>query len=156
MNTTAYLKTWFNPSPALPITEAALIRLGVPLSAIEAGEMRGDIVTRGAWQIPVSYRALCMSTVYTPKDKARYTAQADSKTAHGVRVMTGVKQSGYALEGWVSIAGKNYSAFTSSQLFKVSRPDGSLKLVSIAVIVPRIPDSVEKAEIMARRSAGLL
>lgn len=51
---------------------------------------------------------------------------------YGVRTMSRPKESGYNMEGRVSIAGKTHSAFTSSKLFE--RPDGSLVDVAVFVI----------------------
>ncbi len=126
------------------------------MSAIESGEMRGEIVSRGPWQIVVSYRALCMSTVYVAKEKQHWTAQKESETVHGIRTMTQARESGYQLEGRVSVNGKGFRAFTSSQLFDVRMPDGSEKLVNVATVQACIPDEVEKAELTALRSGGLI
>ena len=93
-------------------------------------EVRGELKTRGPWQITVSYKALCTNTHYVPKEKAKFTAESDAFHVYGTRTMSNVKQSGYSLEGRVSICGKKVRAFTSSQLFQL--PDG--KLVSVAII----------------------
>lgn len=154
----SFLHCWVGDEPrgSLPITQAELLALGVPMSAIESGELRGELETRGPWQLPVSYRALCTSTVYTDKDRAMRSAQTDSVTAHGMRTLTQCTQSGYALEGRVTVGGKSYSAFTSSQLFNVRLSDGSRKLVDVAAIHARIPDNVERAELALLRAAGLI
>jgi hypothetical protein len=48
----------------------------------------------------------------------------------GVRTLSGAKESGYCLEGKVSIGGKKYRGFTSSTLFK---KDG--QWVEVATII---------------------
>lgn len=53
-----------------------------------------------------------------------------SAILHGVRTLTNVRESGYELEGRVSINGKKYRAFTSSELMQ--RPGG--QLVSVGVL----------------------
>jgi hypothetical protein len=79
------------------------------------GEVRGELRTFGPWSLPASYRALAVDS--------------DCKV-YGVRTLSHVRESGYALEGRVKVGGKSYRGFTSSQLFQ--RPDGSL--VDVAVI----------------------
>lgn len=115
---------------ALPITREELIALGVPAEAIEKGAMHGKLDARGPWGIPVSYMALCMSVVWTPEGKQRFTAERESATAYGLRVLSSIHQSGHQLEGRVSVKGRRVRGFTSSQLFEL--PDG--KLVEVAII----------------------
>jgi hypothetical protein len=126
------MKTWQkdeNKGGALKISKEDFLALGLPESAIEKGEQRGELKTFGPWGIPVSYKALAMSVKYTPEDKQRYTAENDGATAYGIRTLTNVRQGGYELEGRVSVNGKKYRGFTSSQLFEI---DG--KLVDVATI----------------------
>ena len=61
---------------------------------------------------------------------------------YGHRSLTNLRESGYQMEGQVSLGGKKYSAFTSSQLFE--REDGSL--VDVGVIFVRMSDPVNKKE----------
>lgn len=124
------VKTWNKEDckhAALKITRQELIDLGISLDDIDSGIVHGEMQTVGPWHIPKSYRALVMSTVHTPIESRRYTA-------YGARTMNNIRQSGYELEGYVSIQGKKYSAFTSSQLFELE--DG--KLVNVAIIRARI------------------
>lgn len=121
---------WNNPPVSLPITESELIALGIPSAAVKVGEYRGQMTLYGPWQICTAYRALCMSTVYVPKEQQRWTAQTLSETAYGMRTMTECRESGYQLEGRVSVNGKKVRAFTSSQMFEL--PDG--KLVNVATV----------------------
>lgn len=115
---------------ALPVTKDELLSMGITETDIVAGEKRGGIKTYGPWNIPVSYKALCMSMVNTYPD---FPSITHNKTAYGMRTLTGIRQGGYELEGRVSIGGKKYSAFTSSQLFEL--PDG--RLIDVAVIHAR-------------------
>ncbi len=154
----SYLHTWIGDEPrgSLPCTLAQALAFGVPMSAIEAGEMRGESVSRGAWGITVSFRALCMSGIYVDKARNRWGTEHESETVHGMRTMTQCRESGYQLEGRVTVNGRSYRAFTSSQLFDVRMPDGSDRLVSVATVIACIPDAVERAELQALRSGGLI
>jgi hypothetical protein len=51
---------------------------------------------------------------------------------YGVRTLTSCTGLGYALGGYVSVAGKKYRAVTSSRLFR--RPDGSLCDVPVLIV----------------------
>lgn len=77
---------------------------------IKAGIKHGELKTWGMWQLPVSYRAIAV--------------EYGTDKVYGLRTMYHPKQSGYELEGWVSIEGKKRSAFTSSDLCQL--PDGTL------------------------------
>lgn len=99
--------------------------------AILDGEKRGDFVTVGPWSIIKSYKAI--ATTATWKDIGISYKVVDEYTLHGERSMFNIKQSGYDLEGRVSIDNKKHSCFTSSILFEL--PDG--KLIDVAVIHAR-------------------
>lgn len=124
-------KTWINPeSSTLPITQAELEDLlGIKIDMEKLDDIHGELKTYGCWNLPVSYKALAMSTLYST-DRTHIV----SETAYGLRTMTSCRQSGYDLEGYVSINGKKYSCFTSSQLFELE--DG--KLINVAIIYARI------------------
>jgi len=115
---------------ALRVTESELLAMDITEKDIKAGEKRGELKTYGPWQIPISYRALCVSSIYS----ASYYTKTERTMAYGVRTMTQCSESGYCLEGWVSIGRKKYSAFTSSQLFEL--PDG--RLINVATIHARV------------------
>jgi hypothetical protein len=88
-------------------------------------EVHGEMETVGMWQLVRKYRALA-------KDQDGYI--------YGVRSLDEPKESGYVLEGKVSIDGHRYRAFTSSTLFQ--RTDGSLCDVAILYVcngAPPIP-----------------
>lgn len=106
----------------------ALIFIGQ--EAIDAGTKHGEIQTRGPWSIITSYKALATTATWKPGPTYDYV---DEYTLHGDRVLSGVRESGYELEGYVSINGVRHSAFTSSILFEL--PDG--KLIDVAVIHAR-------------------
>lgn len=80
-------------------------------------EVRFDIETLGPWQVVSKVRGLAMTL--------------DGKI-FGMRNMRAPKESGYQLEGRVSVGGKKYRAFTSSTLFE--RDDGSLCDVATLVV----------------------
>lgn len=77
--------------------------------------IRGELKTSGMWQLPVSYRALCVDS---------------ERNIYGIRTLTNVQQSGYEIEGRVSVNGKRVRGFSSSMLFYT--PSG--KLVDVAII----------------------
>ena len=104
--------------------------------AIDNGEKRGEIKTFGPWNIITSYKALATTATWKEKPGGPYV---DEYTLHGDRTISQPKQSGYDLEGYVSIDGKKLSCFTSSIMFEL--PDG--KLVNVAVIHARTPKGVK-------------
>lgn len=91
---------------------------------LPSGEIRGEMKTLGMWSIPVNYIALAMSCDFGPH------STPINAVLYGIRTLTNVRQSGYELEGTVSVNGNKYRGFTSSCLFQ--REDGSL--VSVATI----------------------
>lgn len=131
------IKTWEKSDcnkGALPITKKELLDIGITEAQIAAGEMRGEMKTIGPWQIPVSYKAICMSREYTPKEKQRHTAETENVTLYGFRTMNKIHQSGYEIEGWISINGKKVSCFSASQLFELETGE----LIDIAIIHARV------------------
>jgi len=80
-------------------------------------ELRFEFETVGPWSIIRKLRGIAMTL--------------DGKV-FGERSLLNPKESGYQMEGQVSIEGKKYRAFTSSQLFE--RPDGSLCDVAMLVV----------------------
>jgi hypothetical protein len=98
---------------------------------ISKDEIHGDLKTIGMWNIPVSFKAQCIDTLYE-YDADRFGIVPKEVTFFGKRTMTNLRQSGYELEGWVSIGGKKYTAFTSSVLIEVEG-----KLINVAVISAR-------------------
>lgn len=111
---------------ATPITREQLLALGIPATAIDAGEHRFDIETRGPWSIPVRVSGLAE----TVERQAEFPHRETSVTLHGIRAMSAPTQSGYQMEGRVSLGGKKHRAFTASRLFQL--PCG--KLVDVACL----------------------
>jgi len=109
--------------------EDALLFFGE--DAIHKGEKRGEIKTYGPWTIITSYKALAVTATWTPVTFGN--SHVDEYTLYGDRTISNPRQSGYELEGWVSIRGEKRSCFTSSVLFEL--PGG--KLINIAVIFVR-------------------
>lgn len=120
-----FTKTWANPgSSALPITREELANLGIPLPDQNPHQVHGHLETRGPWQLPVSYRALCTRTFWD------FNHRIAAVEAYGVRTLSRPRQEGYALEGLVSVNGRSVRGFTSSQLFNVE----GYGLVNVATI----------------------
>jgi UDP-N-acetylmuramyl pentapeptide synthase len=117
------------PSSNIKLTKEQAEVLGIDLTK---DEIEGNLKTCGVWNVPVSYSAICVSGKLGIPE-GRFVETFLEKTVYGNRTMTNVRQSGYCLEGYVSIGGKKYSAFTSSELFEV---DG--KLINVAVIHARV------------------
>lgn len=114
---------------ATPISESDAIRF-FGTHALETGERRGDVETRGPWSIISRYTALTVTATWRPGPTHDVV---DEYTLHGDRVLSGARESGYNLEGYVSIDGRKRRAFTSSILFEL--PDG--RLINVAVIHAR-------------------
>lgn len=86
----------------------------------ELSDQRGEMETVGPWHLPIRYSAPAITVQWAPTPYA----QMATVTFHGKRTMHGPKESGYHLEGRVSLKGNKVSAFTSSQMFRL--PDGTL------------------------------
>ena len=83
---------------------------------------RLEIETRGPWSIISKCRGLAM----------RQNFDTGEVTIYGQRILSNARQSGYELEGWVSIGGVKRSGFTSSHLFEME--DGHLIDVGILFV----------------------
>ena len=92
--------------------------------AAEFEDRHHDIEVRGPWQQPVKLQALAVSYTWS----GNFT---ETITLHGRRSLCSLKESGYQLEGKVSVNGAKHRGFTSSQLFEL--PSG--RLIDVAVIV---------------------
>lgn len=84
-------------------------------------DVRGRIDARGPWGIIAKYSAPCVRLNWK---QTEYGAIIESVTLYGCRTMGSPKESGYNLEGTVSVNGKKISAYTSSILWRL--PDGRL------------------------------
>lgn len=106
----------------------------IPPEAIQAGELRGEITARGQWQMPISYKALAV--VYDEKDTSHYGEHYITCKVYGMRTLHSVYESGYQLEGRVSIEGKIHRAFTSSIMFQTEEG----KLIDVACLYVCVKD----------------
>lgn len=89
-------------------------------------EFRFEMDLVGPWQICRSLRGLVVSMDFNTKER----------TIYGWRKMVSCRQSGYDMEGRVSLGGKKYTCFTSSDIFDID--DG--RCVDVATIFPRVRD----------------
>jgi hypothetical protein len=112
-----------NPPVAIKLSKEVAQSLGIDITQ---DQIRGNYETFGVWNIIKSYEALCISNEY---DRTGMFPKIASTEIYGRRKLSNPKQSGYHLDGFVSIKGKKYRAFTSSILIEV---DG--KLIDIATI----------------------
>ena len=111
-----------------------------PVEIDADGESRFQMECRGPWNTISKITGLVVSQKFGEAGVPRTPAQSGI-TVYGVRSMHNPRESGHALEGWVSIGGKKYSAFTSSQLFVV---EGRLVDVAILHIRYRAPKPERK------------
>lgn len=121
------MKTFYfdrNNYSTIKLTTAEAIKYGID---VEQDVQRGLLKTQGPWSIPVSYKALCISSIFGANSFVEQT------TIYGTRTMHNIKQAGYGIEGVVSIGGKKYTAFDSSILVEVNG-----KLLNVAVIFARV------------------
>lgn len=84
----------------------------------ELEDQRFEMETMGPWRVVRRVSAPATSIVW-----GEYST-AESITLYGRCAMHNPRESGYQLEGRVSIKGKKYRAFTSSCMFEL--PDGRL------------------------------
>lgn len=126
------MKTKFVPftlkseAGAIPITfEQA--RSFLSEDEISKGEKRFEIESRGPWGICSKISGI--ATTATWKSGPVHRIQ-DTMTILGRRTMSNPRSMGYDMEGRVSVSGKRWRAFTSSNLFQL--PDG--KLVDVAIL----------------------
>jgi hypothetical protein len=108
-------------------TREQLKQLGVTDAEIDAGEKRFEMETWGCYGVIRTLRAIVECGEFG--DHSRMTW----KQFYPIRTMSNPKQSGYDMEGIVSLGGRKSTCFTSSQLFEL--PCG--QLVDVAVIFAR-------------------
>jgi hypothetical protein len=114
-----------NYSGCIVLNEQQMEFLGI---TEDTEEIRGECKTVGPWQVLRSYKALCeasewINTGYGQKRRAKVTF-------FGVRTMGDIKECGYGIEGRVSVKGKKYTCYDTTQMFML--PSG--KLVNVATI----------------------
>lgn len=117
-----------NGDVTVKISKEQAVLMGIDITK---DQIRGEMETRGPWQMISKYKALVMSANYVKQDYVGHRIK--DRKFYNRRVLSNPEQSGYALEGNVSIGGKRYSAFTSSVLFDVEG-----KIIDVAVIHARI------------------
>jgi len=95
-----------------------------PWSIPEGHEQRAEIETTGyGWNVVTGVRALAMAIDYRTAPEHVSWAATEGEV-FGMRALSNPKESGYQMEGSVSIGGVKYRALTSSALFE--REDGTL------------------------------
>lgn len=117
------------PSSVIKLTDEQAKQIGIDITK---DEILGDLKTWGPWNIPISFKTIAVSANYGIPE-GHFTTTCIDKTVYGIRTMTNVRESGYCLEGYVSIKGKKYSCFSSSELFEING-----KLINVSVIHARI------------------
>ena len=116
-----------NPDSAVKLTKEQCISLGIDITKYD---IRAEYETVGPWSIIKSFSALCITNEY---DKSGMFTKIISTTFFGKRKLSRPKDSGYNLEGYVSIGGKKYSAFSSCMLIEVEG-----KLINVQTIHARM------------------
>jgi hypothetical protein len=116
-----------NPDSAVKLTKEQCISLGIDITKYD---IRAEYETFGPWNIIKSFSALCITNEY---DKSGMFTKIVSTTFFGKRKLSRPKDSGYNLEGYVSIGGKKYSAFSSCMLIEVEG-----KLINVQTIHARM------------------
>ena len=104
--------------------QAALLFTKEQLASCD--NIHGKLKTFGPWGIPINYQALCTSNVWSEA----FPHEHGPLYVYGQRTLNNVRQSGYELEGRVSVAGRKWRGFTSSQMFEL--PNG--RLINVATI----------------------
>ena len=95
---------------------------------------RGELVTHGPWSIPVRFIAPAVSYVW-----GRHGFGVETITLYGRRSLSRPVESGYQLEGRVSVGGMSCRGFTGSQLWEL--PDGRLiETAVVHVVLPKGED----------------
>lgn len=109
----------------VPITEEQWLTYVSHSSSLE--DQRGDLEICGPWHLPVRFIAPCLTYTWGEHSSIQ------TVTLYGKRTLGRLKESGYCLEGSLSLGGQKVTGFTSSQLFRL--PGG--RLLESAVIHAR-------------------
>jgi hypothetical protein len=112
-----------NPDCAIKLSKDNAIYLGIDITK---DEIRANYETYGPWNIIKSFEALCISNEY---DNSTMFTKIASTEIYGKRKLSNIKQSGYCLNGYVSVNGEKRKAYTSDILFDVEG-----KLINVATI----------------------
>lgn len=111
------------PDCAIKISKDIALLLGIDITK---DEIRAEYKTYGPWNIVVSYEALCISNEY---NETGIFPEKVSTEIYGKRKLSKIKESGYCLNGYVSVNGEKRKAYTSDILFDVEG-----KLINVATI----------------------
>jgi len=98
-----------NPNSAIKLSAEQFKALGIDT---QVDEIRLKTEHRGPWQIMAKCSGLCISSKF-----GKFSRVLETKI-FGQRTLSRVRQGGYELNGHVSVEGRSYPAFTSSQLFE--------------------------------------
>jgi len=120
--------TWIPDNIDSPIWKT----IGLNFTNPAQDDIPGKIETRGPWGIISKFQACATQQDENSIDNSHYEPYYTKLRVYGLRTLNHVGQSGYELEGFVSIGGKYHSAFTSS--FMIEYND---KLVNISEIFAR-------------------
>ena len=121
-----------------------------PVPIDEDGRSHFQMKTWGSWGTVVGITALAVSQEFPPASRRHSprTAEECGVTVYGVRTMQSPRESGYNMEGRVSVGGRTCRAFTSSQLFRVEG-----RLVDVAVLHACPRETSEERQTRIRRVA---
>lgn len=117
-----------NPGSTVVLTKEQAESIGIGLDADNHGL---EILTKGPWSILQKCKGICVTKEYAKTDWGR--AETTSITFYGSRSLSNVSQKSYHLDGYVSIKGKKYSAYTSEVLIEVEG-----KLINVEVFCARM------------------
>jgi hypothetical protein len=115
--------------------------------AAELQDQRGDLETRGPWRLPVRFIAPCLTLHW---EHNGYCNNVVAVTLWGKRTMRNLRESGYQLEGRLSLRGKTVSGYTGGQMFQL--PDGTLletAAIHVRAAAAGIADPTQPAEATA-------
>lgn len=115
-----------NPGSTIKLSKKQAVKLGINTAE---DEQKAEIDTRGPWGIITKFKALAIAANYSEG----LITKKEVVEIYGMRTLNNPRQTGYCLEGRVSIEGKKHSAFTSSQLFEIEG-----ELINVSIIHTRI------------------
>lgn len=119
-----------DPGTAVKLTEDQAQRVGIDLNTKD-GTQHLKIQYWGPWSIPVKVKGLAVACIF-----GKFSRKTHLVIYEGDRTLTRPVQSGYCLDGTISLHGGKYTCFTSSQLFELP----GKKLIDVGTIHARIKD----------------
>jgi hypothetical protein len=120
--------TWIPDNINSPIWKT----IGLDFTNPAQDDIHGKIDSQGVWHNVVKYQACATQQDETSIDNSHFEPYYTKLRVYGLRTLNHSRQSGYELEGFVSIGRKYHSAFTSSFMIEYNG-----KLVNIAEIFAR-------------------